>query len=46
MTTPYDIQDLIEALFSQIYAGVGYANAGRQPYGEAHYVNIALACAE
>jgi hypothetical protein len=42
MTTPYDMQDPIEKLFSQIDVGVRYANAGGQSYGEAQYVNIAL----
>jgi hypothetical protein len=57
MTRPYDLQDPIETLFTQIDDGVRYALAGGQPYGEAQYVNIAfllilatqslpLACAE
>jgi hypothetical protein len=39
-TNPYDMQDPLESLFSQIDAGVRYANAGGQPYFEAQYVNI------
>jgi hypothetical protein len=57
MTPPYDLQDPIETLFTQIDDGVRYALAGENPYGEAPYVNIAfllilatqslpLACAE
>jgi hypothetical protein len=57
MTRPYDLQDPIKMLFTQIDDGVRYALAGGQPYGEAQYVNIAfllilatqslpLACAE
>jgi hypothetical protein len=57
MTRPYDLQDPIKTLFTQIDDGVRYALAGGQPYGEAQYVNIAflmilatqslpLACAE
>jgi hypothetical protein len=57
MTRPYDLQDPIETLFTQIDDGVRYAMVGAQPYGEAQYVNIAfllilvtqslpLACAE
>jgi hypothetical protein len=57
MTRPYDLQDPIETLFTQIDDRVRYALAGGKPYGEAHYVNIAfllilsthslpLACAE
>jgi hypothetical protein len=57
MTRPYELHDPIKMLFTQIDDGVRYALAGGQPYGEAHYVNIAfllilatqslsLACAE
>jgi hypothetical protein len=57
MTRPYDLQDPIETLFTQIDDGVRYALAAGQPYGEAQYVNIVflmilvtqslpLACAE
>jgi hypothetical protein len=57
MTRPYDLQDPIDTLFTQIDDGVRYTIAGGHPYGEAHYVNIAfllilstqgppLACAE
>jgi hypothetical protein len=42
MTRPYDLQDPIKTMFKQIYDGVRYALAGRQPYGEAQYVNIAF----
>jgi hypothetical protein len=42
MTRPYDLQDPIETLFTQIDDGVRYALAGGQPYGDAQYVNIAL----
>jgi hypothetical protein len=56
-TRPYDLQDPIETIFTQIDDGVRYALAGGQPYEEAQYVNIAfllilaaqslsLACAE
>jgi hypothetical protein len=31
---PYDMQDPLESLFLQIDAGVRYANAGGQPYGD------------
>jgi hypothetical protein len=40
MTCPYDLQDPIEILFTQIDDGVRYALAGGQHYGEAQYVNI------
>jgi hypothetical protein len=33
MITPYDMQDPIESLFSQIDASVRYTNADRQTYG-------------
>jgi hypothetical protein len=57
MTRPYDLQDPIETLFTQIDDGVRYALAVGEPYGEAQYINIAfflilatqsfhLACAE
>jgi hypothetical protein len=57
MTRPYDLQDPIKMLFTQIDDGVRYALAGGQPYREAQYVNIVfllilatqslpLACAE
>jgi hypothetical protein len=57
MTHPYDLQDLIETLFTHIDEGVRHVMARGQPYGEAHYVNISfllilatqdlpLACAE
>jgi hypothetical protein len=57
MTRHYDLQGPIDTLLTKIYDGVQYALAGRQPYGEAQYVNIAfllilatqslpLACAE
>jgi hypothetical protein len=42
MTAPINFQDLIETLFKKIEDGVGYANAGAQPYMEAQYVNIAF----
>jgi hypothetical protein len=42
MTRPYDLQDPIETLFTQIDDGVRYALAGGQPYGEVQYVNIAF----
>jgi hypothetical protein len=40
MTRPYDLQDPIETLFTQIYDGVRYALSGGQPYGQAQYDNI------
>jgi hypothetical protein len=57
MTRPYDLQDPIETLFTQIDDGVRYALVGGKPYGEAQYFTIAfllilatqsvpLACAE
>jgi hypothetical protein len=42
MTAPINFQDPIETLFKQMEDGVRYANAGMQPYMEAHYVNIAF----
>jgi hypothetical protein len=42
MTRPYNLQYPIETLLTQIDDGVRYALAGRQPYGEAQYVNIAF----
>jgi hypothetical protein len=43
MTRPYDLQDPIETLFTQIDDGVRYALArGGHPYGDAQYVNIAF----
>jgi hypothetical protein len=42
MTASTSFQDPIETLFKQIEDGVRYANAGMQPYMEAHYVNIAF----
>jgi hypothetical protein len=43
MTHPYDLQYPIKTLFVQIDDGVRYDMVGGgQPYGEAHYVNIAF----
>jgi hypothetical protein len=42
MTAAINFQDPIETLFKQIQYGVCYANAGMQPYMEAHDVNIAF----
>jgi hypothetical protein len=42
MTAPINFQDPIETLFKHIEDGVLYANAGMQPYTEAHYGNIAF----
>jgi hypothetical protein len=42
MTAPINFQDPIETLFKHIEDDVRYANAGRKPYMEAHYVNIAF----
>jgi hypothetical protein len=42
MTAPINFQDPIETLFKQIEDGLPYANAGMQPYTEAHYANIAF----
>jgi hypothetical protein len=42
MTAPINFQDPIETLLKKIENGVHYANAGMQPYIEAHYVNISF----
>jgi hypothetical protein len=42
MTAPINFQDPIETLYKHIEDGARYANAGAQPYMEAHYVNIAF----
>jgi hypothetical protein len=42
MTEPINFQDPIETLFKLIDDIMHYANAGMQPYMDAHYVNIAF----
>jgi hypothetical protein len=40
MTAPYDMQDPVETLFTQIDSGVRYANSGGLRYHDTQYVNI------
>jgi hypothetical protein len=42
MMRPYDLQDPIDTLFTQIDDGVRYVWWGGEPYGESQYVNIAF----